>query len=157
MSVKRRRKVEAATFATPPPERGQHDDLEVKAFDPANRGARRVQIRTPNRLAKYRRLESISEEQFQAGEELAATWARAGLLQRVTVNLLSTGGGRRDITDVQVGARQALIRALDGDRAPFADMLVSCCVFDESVPTPRLRRGLTLLALHYGLIRTRRQ
>lgn len=148
----RRRKITMPDFAVPPPERAQHDALEVKLFDPNNRGARRVQIRTPNRLAKYRALESITEEQFQAGEELAATWSRAGLMQRVVANLFSAGGGRSDMTIVQLGARQALARALDGDRARYADMLISTCCYDEPAPTRRLRVALSLLAAHYGLL-----
>ncbi len=149
--MKRRRKITLPGFALPPAERAQHDELEVKHFDPNNAGARRIQVRTPNRLAKYRRIESISEQQFQAGEALAGTWARAGLVQRVVVNLLGAGGGRADISDLQMDARTALTRALSGDRAPYADLLVSCCCYDEPVPTNRLRTALTRLARHYGL------
>lgn len=151
--MRKKPRVSLPQFALPPAERAQHDQLEVKHHDPTNPGARRVQVRTPNRLAKYRAIGSIDEIQFQAGEAFAADWARAGLMQRVTANLLSTGGGRQDMTVAQLTARQAVVRALGGERAAFADLIISCCVFDESVSTARLRRALNLLGAHYGLAR----
>lgn len=143
-----------ALFEVPPAERAQHDDLEVKNHDPNNVGARRVQIRHPNRLRKYLALGSISDAMCNAGETLAADWDRAGLTPRQTVNLLTSGGGYRNITDLQMDARQRITKALAGDRARYADLLVSVCCLDQSLrDTRRLRRALILLAYHYGLIK----
>lgn len=149
------------TFALPPAERAQHEALVVVNHDPQNAGARRVQILLPNRLRKYRAINQakggeagITEVMMQAGEELAATWEAAGLTPRQTVNLLTSGGGYRDISQFQLDARERLTKALAGDRKPYADLLVSVCCFDQSVPnTRRLRRALLVLAYHYGLAR----
>ena len=149
--MKRKRKVTLPGFATPPPERGQHDDLEVKAFDPLNLAARRIQVRSPDRLAKYLRMGSIDQRLFEAGTILALTWAKAGLTQRTTVNLMATGGGRRDLTDYQVDARRDITRALSGARAPHADILLRVCCFDEPADVRRLRKALDLLAIFYGV------
>jgi hypothetical protein len=141
-------------FDVPPPERAQHDQLEVKSHDPTNIGARRVQVRNPNRLRKYLALGSITDVMCQAGEALGADWDRAGLTPRQTANLLSSGGGYRSITDLQMDARQRITKALAGDRARYADLLVSVCCMDQSLRnTRRLRRALILLAFHYGLMR----
>ncbi len=141
-------------FDVPPPERAQHDQLEVKAHDPANIGARRVQVRNPNRLRKYLALGSISDAMCHAGEALASDWDRAGLTPRQTANLLSSGGGYRSITDLQMDARVRITKALAGDRARYADLLVSVCCMDQSLrDTRRLRRALIVLAYHYGLMR----
>lgn len=142
-------------FDVPPPERAQHDTLEVKSHDPSNIGARRVQIRHPNRLRKYLALGSINDAMCQAGEALAADWDRAGLTPRCTANLLSSGGGGyRSITDLQMDARLRITKALAGDRARYADLLVSVCCMDQSLrDTRRLRRALLVLAYHYGLMR----
>ena len=143
-----------ALFDVPPPERAQHDQLEVKSHDPTNIGARRVQIRNPNRLRKYLALGSINDAMCQAGEALASDWDRAGLTPRQTANLLSSGGGYRSITDLQMDARQRITKALAGDRARYADLLVSVCCMDQSLrDTRRLRRALIVLAYHYGLMR----
>jgi hypothetical protein len=143
-----------ALFDVPPPERAQHDTLEVKSHDPSNIGARRVQIRNPNRLRKYLALGSINDAMCQAGEALAADWDRAGLTPRCTANLLSSGGGYRNITDLQMDARLRITKALAGDRTRYADLLVSVCCMDQSLrDTRRLRRALLVLAYHYGLIR----
>lgn len=161
MNTKTKRQKTPALFATPPIERGQHDELTVVNHDPQVMSAKRVQVLLPNRLRKYRAINQarggeagITEVQMQAGEELAATWEAAGLTPRQTVNLLSSGGGYRDISGYQMEARTRLKKALAGDRAPYADLLVSVCCFDQGVPsTRRLRRALILLAYHYGLAR----
>lgn len=151
----------ATTFALPPIERGQHDQLVVVNHDPQVISAKRVQVLLPNRLRKYRAINQarggdagITEVMMQAGEELAATWEAAGLTPRQTSNLLSSGGGYRDINAFQVDARKRLKVALAGDRKPYADLLVSVCCFDQSVSnTRRLRRALMMLAYHYGMVR----
>lgn len=141
-------------FEVPPAERAQHDLLEVKSHDPANAGAKRVQIRHPNRLRKYLALGSINDHMCHAGEALGADWDRAGLTPRCTANLLSSGGGYRNITDLQMDARKRVTKALAGDRARYADLLVSVCCMDQSLRnTRRLRRALLHLAYHYGLMR----
>lgn len=149
--MKKRRERKAVDYAVPPPERAQHDDLEVKAFDPKVMSARRVQIRTPDRLAKYLRIGAIDRRAYEAGSILGLAWAKAGLTQRTTVNLLATGGGRRDLTDNQVDARRQLTQALAGPRAPYADILVNVCCFDAPADTRRLRKALDLLAIFYGV------
>lgn len=141
-------------FEVPPAERAQHDTLEVRNHDPANAGAKRVQIRHPNRLRKYLALGSINDAMCNAGEALAADWDRAGLTPRCTANLLSSGGGYRSITDLQMDARKRVTKALAGDRGRYADILVSVCCMDQSLrDTRRLRRALMVLAYHYGLMR----
>lgn len=135
-------------------QRGQHDQLDVVHHDPQNAGAKRVQLRYPNRLRKYVALRSISEPMATAGETLANDWETAGLIPRQTANLNGTGGGYRDITDLQMDARTRVTKALAGDRAKYADLLVSVCCFDRGVQnTRRLRRALLCLAYHYGLMR----
>lgn len=160
MIAKKRRPKAAVMFATPPVERGQHDQLVVVNHDPQVMSAKRVQVLLPNRLRKYRAINQakggeagITEVMMQAGEELAATWEAAGLTPRQTVNLLTSGGGYRDISEYQIEARKRLVKALAGDRKPYADLLVSVCCFDQGVPnTRRLRRALQMLAYHYGMI-----
>lgn len=161
MNAKTKRPKSAALFDVPPPERAQHDGLTVVNHDPQAISARRVQILLPNRLRKYRAINEkrggqsgITEPMMQAGEELAATWEAAGLTPRQTVNLLTSGGGYRDISEYQMDARTRLTKALAGDRKPYADLLVSVCCFDQGVSnTRRLRRALLVLAYHYGLAR----
>ncbi len=151
----------AVTFATPPVERGQHDQLTVVNHDPQVISAKRVQVLLPNRLRKYRAINQarggdagITETMMQAGEELAADWDRAGLTPRQTANLDRTAGGYRDISDMQMDARTRVKKALAGDRAKYADLLVHVCCFDEAVSnTRRLRRALVALAYHYGMMR----
>lgn len=141
-------------FELPPIERGQHDALDVVHHDPQNAGAKRVQLRYPNRLRKYVALKSITDPMAQAGETLASDWEAAGLIPRQTANLNGTGGGYKDITTHQIDARKRLNKALAGDRKKYADLLVSVCCFDRGVQnTRRLRRALLTLAYHYGLIR----
>ena len=141
-----------ADFATPPRERGQHDELEVVNHDPQNIGARRVQVRLPNRLAKYQALKSITPIMSQAGEALAGDWEQAGLIVRTTANLLGNGGGYKQMTDHQVDAYKRLQKALGGKRRKYADMLISTCCFDLPANTRVLRTALTKLAQHYGLL-----
>jgi hypothetical protein len=150
--ARKRKQAPLTDFAVPPSERAQHDALEVKNHDPQNRGARRVQVKLPNRLRKYRALGSITEDQLLAGEELATDWETAGKLPKQTVNLLSTGGGHRDMTQRQVDAHDRLVKALDGPRKRFADLLVSVCCFDQPAPSvPKLSGALELLARHYRI------
>jgi hypothetical protein len=141
-------------FAVPPAQRAQHDELVVVNHDPTNISARRVQVRLPNRLRKYLALGSISEPMCQAGEALASDWDRAGLTPRCTANLMSSGGGYKNMADPQIDARDRVVAALAGDRRRYADLLVNVCVNDEGMrDTRRLRRALIALARHYGLMR----
>lgn len=142
----------AVTYEVPPPQRGQHDALEVKHHDPKDMSAKRVQLVHPNRLRKYLALKSITEAMCSAGETLAADWDLAGLTPRQTTNLMASGGGYKNITDAQLDARSRLTKALAGDRKRYADLLVGVCCLDQSQrDTRRLRRGLILLAYHYGI------
>lgn len=144
-------------FATPPPERGQHDELEVISLDPRDRSARRVQVKAPDRLAKYLALRSIELVQHDAGRWLRDDWVLARKSPSCTVNLLSSGGGRRDLTGTQVDADRRVRRALGGRRQRWAKMLVAVCCFDEAAgSTQQLRVALSWLAFHYQLV-TRRE
>lgn len=144
------------TYETVNQYRGQHDELEVEQIDPNDIRARRVRVLRPNRLRKYLGMKSITAQQCEAGELLALHWDGAGLVERVT--------GRYDgmrVTSVgspsssnSMDHRKAVRQALSGDRGPFADLLVSVCCYDHGVrDTRRLRRALTLLAVHFGIIR----
>jgi len=148
------RRKQRPDFAVPPPERGRHDELIIMSPDPKNPGVRRVQIKKPNRLRKYRALGSITEPMAQAGEELASLWERAGLIQRTTANWDGVGGGYTDLSQIQIDARKAITKALSGDRRRYSTLLVNVCCFDEGVNDTRtLRKGLLRLAVHFGLIR----
>jgi hypothetical protein len=150
--ARERRPKAAGEFATPPRERGQHDELEVVNHDPQNIGARRVQVKLPNRLQKYVALKSITPIMAQAGEALGDDWEHAGLVTRTTANLMGNGGGYKQMTDSQVDAYKRLQKALGGKRLKYADMLISTCCFDLPANTRVLRTALTKLAQHYGLL-----
>ena len=141
-----------ADFATPPPERGQHDELEVVNHDPQNAGARRVQVKLPNRLQKYVALRSITPILAQAGEALASDWNLAGLTLRTTSNLSGVGGGRRDMSEAQMDAHRRVTKALGGGGKKYSDMLISTCCHDLPARIEVLRTALKKLAQHYGLI-----
>lgn len=140
--------------------RGQHDALDVEQIDPNNTRARRVRVLRPNRLRKYLAMKSISQPMCDAGEILGTQWERAGIRERITVRYGSSGGvgvGAQMVRDMGAECMDAYAdvqRALGGDRAPYADLLVSVCCYDEGVAnTRRLRRALLALAVHYGLLR----
>ena len=152
--AKRRNRITLPYIALPPPERGQHDELEVKNHDVQNPGLKRVQVKLPNRLRKYRALGSITEDQAMAGETLAYDWEVAGKLPKQTVNLLSTGGGHRDMSRRQIDAHKRVVGALGGSRVRWADMLVSVCCFDQpAASTEKLGVALEALARYYGIKR----
>lgn len=141
--------------------RGQHDELDVEQIDPNDVRARRVRVLRPNRLRKYLALRSISQPMCDAGELLATHWERAGLTPRVTANYsigyaavhtsVNLSGG---LSTEAVDHRAEVRKALSGDRARYADLLVSVCCFDEGLrDTRRLRRALTRLAVHFGFLR----
>lgn len=137
--------------------RGQHDALDVEQIDPNDVRARRVRVLRPNRLRKYLAMKSITQPMCDAGELLATHWERAGLTPRVTArwseytNSVYCAGG---LSTVVMDHRAEVRKALSGDRARYADLLVSVACFDEGVrDTRRLRRGLLRLAMHFGLIR----
>jgi hypothetical protein len=159
--VKAGRKRQPKTYETINQYRGQHDEMDVERIDPNDIRAKRVRVLRPNRLRKYLGMKSITLVQCEAGELLAAQWERAGLRERVT-SRYATGGACgnqiphsvRDLTAGAVDAHRAVQAALRGDRAPYADLLVSVCCHDEGVRnTRRLSRALTALAVHFGLVR----
>jgi hypothetical protein len=149
----------AKTYETVNQYRGQHDELEVESIDPNDIRAKRVRVLRPNRLRKYLGMKSISRAQCEAGEMLASLWERAGKDVRTTANYtgVKVSSGFRDVTGAEVDADRALRAALRGDRARYADLLVSVCCYDVGVrDTRRLRRALTALGVHFGLIHTPR-
>jgi len=157
MAKRERKQRVPVSYETVNQYRGQHDALDVEQIDPNNTRARRVRVLRPNRLRKYLAMKSISQPMCDAGELLATHWERAGLTPRVTARwseysaVAYQSGG---LSTVVMDHRDEVRQALSGDRARYADLLVSVCCFDEGVrDTRRLRRGLLRLAQHFGLVR----
>lgn len=160
MAKRERKQRVPVSYETVNQYRGQHDELDVEQINPNDVRARRVRVLRPNRLRKYLGMKSITQVMCDAGEILGTQWERAGVRGRVTTNYgaASAGGAAgqvvRDSSGEGMDAYADVQRALGGDRAPYADLLVSVCCYDEGVAnTRRLRRALLALAVHYGLIR----
>jgi Domain of unknown function (DUF6456) len=113
----------------------------------------------------------IAPVQFQAGERLRADFTRAQMTPRITSNWdpavaqgRSGQGGHGAFTDVVVGARERVRRALDTVGPEFSGLLLDVCCFLkglEDIERERrwparsakivLQLGLDRLARHYGL------
>jgi hypothetical protein len=116
----------------------------------------------------------LDETEFTAGERLRADFTFAQLTPRVTANWEATGGRERrgggpgrggEMRDNVVAARQRVRRALVAVGPELADILLDVCCFlkgleeverDERLSARSgkevLRRALSALARHYGLI-----
>ena len=158
-STTKRPKRTPEAFETVNTYRATHDEFEVERLDPNNLRAKRVRVRTPDRLAKYLRLRSITPDQHQAGDLLRALWDRAfgsrGFAKASTASLERVDG-RKGVEGYQGGGDALRLRTalLEPSVAPYANLLISVCVFDEGVNcTRRLRKGLTALAVHFGIVR----
>ncbi len=118
----------------------------------------------------------IGAAEFTAGERLRCDYERGQLMPRVTANwTAAVASGRRDggsggvcdLTEVALGARQRVERALRAVGPEFAGVLVDFCCFlkglEEIERAQRwparsakvvVRMGLSCLARHYGLLAT---
>lgn len=120
----------------------------------------------------------IAEAQFDAGERLAADYARAQLEARVTASWSPTapchraprsGGNAGDASDMAVAARDRIHRVIVALGPEIANLLMDVCCHDIGLEAAEKARGwpvrsgkvvldmgLTQLARHYGMLRDAR-
>lgn len=116
----------------------------------------------------------ITQAQFDAGERLAADYARARMLPRVTANWSAAapatratraGAGAVDVSDAAIAARDRLYRALAAVGPEIGPLVVDICCHEIGLEQAERTRGwpqrsgkvvldmgLTALARHYGII-----
>jgi hypothetical protein len=114
----------------------------------------------------------ITQVQFDAGKRLANEYTQARMLPRVTVNWSPAAaanrehaGGRADITDRALAARDRLHRALRTVGPEIAPLLLDVCCHEIGLEQAEKARGwpqrsgkvvldmgLTALARHYGML-----
>lgn len=150
-------------------------------FDPESDSIGRGRARTESPLAWLRRRKDksgaplVRDEQFRAGERLAADFRRAEMMGRITMawDGLPTGGRGRasgstigvDMRDGAVAARESVGRALKAVGPDFAGVLVDICCYETGLEQLERRSGwpersgkvvvqyaLNALARHYGLL-----
>ncbi|MEZ5665905.1 MAG: DUF6456 domain-containing protein [Alphaproteobacteria bacterium] len=162
----RRKTVAMLTSVCPTPERMRHD--AVIAVPTEQAGVVAHQVRTPFALDRYHARGELAPgtpaenaRRYDAGCRLRETWTRAGLEPRVTRAYDSAvRGGRRFGAAAEPApgridayrAWQAAIRAV----GPIAssEVIDACCLGQAVGDKTRLeilRRGLGVLADHYGL------
>ncbi len=166
MGRARRRAVPMVESVGPTPERLRHDRVEPVAT--AEAGAVAHVVRTPFALDRYHACGLLAPgdprenaRRYDAGCRLRDSWALAGLEPKVVGSYTPVGrGGRRFGIAAPQGpgrvdayrAWQAAVRAV----GPVAssEVVEACCLGNAvggAVRLEILRRGLAVLAAHYGL------
>jgi hypothetical protein len=132
-------------------ERRQHGEMLDRATDIPGVVGKRVKHEC--RLDWYLDKASIIDRQHEAGIRLRRDWAIATSAPRMTVRYALRIEGRDSFTELQLAARRRIARALQSLATEARSVLIDVCCFDEwaSGRLPRLRKGLTQLADHYGL------
>ncbi len=148
--------------------RHQHDTIDVVPTEAAGVTAHRV--RTPFALDRYHARGELApgepvenNRRYDAGERLRADWTRAGLEPAVVARYrdlvsggVSGGGGlRHDVHAHRMDAHRAWKKAIQ-KVGPIAsnEVIEACCLGNAvrgKVRLEILRRGLAVLADHYGL------
>lgn len=117
----------------------------------------------------------IGAAQLDAGERLAADYARARLEARVTASWSPTapcnraqspGSGTGEVSDMAMAARDRVFRAVRAVGPEVASLLLEVCCHDVGLEAAEKARGwparsgkvvldmgLTQLARHYGMLR----
>ncbi|MGF1625703.1 MAG: DUF6456 domain-containing protein [Alphaproteobacteria bacterium] len=165
MARARKKPVPMLTSVAPTPERLRHDSIVAVATEEA--GVVAHQVRAPFALDRYHARGELAPGQprenarrYDAGCRLRALWTTAGLEPRVTRAYDRVGGGRRfgAAPEPRIGridayrAWQSALRAI----GPIAsnEVLEACCLGNavgNAIRLEILRRGLAVLADHYGL------
>lgn len=130
------------------------EDATVE-IDGARAAVKRVVNATP--LDRYARRQLLDRRQVEAGERLAADWHAARMEQRVVASYRDwvDCGTAADVQVDRAGARRRVARAVEAvGRIAASEVVAVCC--DEravggTVAMEILRRGLDVLADHYGL------
>ena len=142
-----------------PPERYRHDELvnEETIDDHGRRSlAKRVATQTP--LDRYYRRNQIDERQWKAGNELWTDWYNAGLEPKVVMDLdrvrvdQSQGMRASERRSYHIRRFREAMRAV----GPIASNEVTTVACQQQPAGSKaameiLRRGLTVLADHYGV------
>jgi len=116
---------------------------------------RRAVNRTP--LERYLRRQLIDRRQHEAGERLAMDWHAARMQARVIASYRDwvDGGTAPDAQVDRFHARQRVARAIQAIGRIAASEVVAVCCEEQAVGghvgMEILRRGLDVLADHYGL------
>ncbi|MGQ0674552.1 MAG: DUF6456 domain-containing protein [Rhodospirillales bacterium] len=138
-------------------QRLRHDEFEdVETLVDGERAtAKRVATQTP--LDRYARRGLIDRRQHDAGQSLARDWHYARMEPRMIACYrdLIQGGGAADPAAEREHARRRLMRALAAVGRVAAGEVVGVCGLQRPAGGPVgmeiLRRGLDVLADHYGL------
>jgi hypothetical protein len=142
----------------------QHRLMEAKSCGAAV--ARVNAGESPLTRLKFRDL--VDGVQFAAGEKLRRDFTMAQLTPRMGVDLaapvMAGGGGRDNISDIALAARQRFNRALAAAGPGLSDLLFDVCCHLTPLESAEARRGwarrsgrvvlkiaLDRLAAHYGL------
>lgn len=144
-----------------PRERWQHgDETLVEATDEA--GSRRVVVLTQDALDRYYRRGQLApaadenQRLYDAGVRLRGDFHRAGLTQNLVApyNDLVSGGSVQGFLGVREDAYRAWRAAIRAVGPIAADEVITVCC--QGAPVGKgarmeiLRRGLAVLAKHYG-------
>lgn len=134
--------------------RDRFEDVEVEAG-----GERAVVKRVVNAtpLDRYARRQLLDRRQVEAGERLAADWQAARMEPRVVASYRDwvDCGTVADVQADRAGARRRVARAVAAvGRIAASEVVAVCCherAVGGTVAMEILRRGLDVLADHYGL------
>lgn len=115
----------------------------------------------------------LTASQLEAGERFRADLEQAQIMPRITASWSAAvatsgrGGASQHITDLMVGARQRVNKAIEAVGGDCADLLMDVCGFLKNLKTVEFERGwpqrsakvvlaiaLSALAQHYGLSET---
>lgn len=132
----------------------QFEDATVE-IDGARAVVKRVVNVTP--LDRYARRKLLDRRQVEAGERLAQDWFAARMEPRIVASYRDwvDGGTAADASVDREGARRRFARAIQAV-GPIAalEVVETCCherAVGGTVAMEILRRGLDVLADHYGL------
>lgn len=170
--------VRAAKSPTAPGRVASPPSRDFDAQAPKARARQSLRIEGP--LAWLRRRKDrdgnplITQSQYEAGTRLAADYARARMLPRVTANWSASAPASRssrsgpaviDISDAAIAARDRLYRAMDAVGPEISPLLLDICCHEIGLEQAEKARGwpqrsgkvvldmgLTALARHYGII-----
>jgi hypothetical protein len=147
-------------IATPTPERLAKDDwLTIKT---EQAGVTTVQVKTPHALEMYHSRNQLGQGdagrlRYDAGCQIRDSYELAGLHQKVIgaySEMVSRGSVQ--IQHVRLGAYEAWIRAMRAVGPVATDEVYDVCCLGETLKGRErleiLRRGLDVLAAHYGLV-----
>lgn len=118
-------------------------------------GVRRARVRNACPLDFYRNRALIDDRQHTAGARLREEAAKAIAAAHTTGGYGQRIAGAREFSEMQVAARQVLLRVQLGVGMANMRLLMSVCHHDEwaSGDLPQLRLALDALGDHWGMPR----